>query len=466
MPAQHRPEIHVTAETGILNAPAGVLCDGNTWHIFYQFQPTSETPPRWGHILSNGDPFSWEECDDVLAPVGGETQLRAGSVVATDTGIDLYFTSVTAAGSSIKLAHTEKLENTCEVSDEPSSLDPSFTRSGDLLSDSGSHSNFRSPCVVRDWRDSTNRGEGYDGWLMLALTGPATKPVPVIATSSDGREWSVQGNLNFNGDTKLQDDSVLVAPRILRLRDEVDQKVYDVLLVTLEQDGRDISGYLVGRLNDTTFEVTTGFTRLDYGYDFTRPRNTFFTPGTREDLNEEGIIFGLLNSAGRYDKPENHLSLEQSDWANTLSLPRTVTLQGGTLYQTPYRGVLEAISSTELARSWSGLCEIPQGSTLTADINDVDGNTAFRITHAGNTLTIDRSMNPYHPGDEPLTAPLADDDSDTLTIIIDGSTIEVFADGGQIAMSSRAYIKGGKPSIKITTTGDASIESYHDTDHY
>ena len=465
MPAQHRPEIHVTAETGILNAPAGVLCDAGTWHIFYQFQPTPETPPRWGHILSDGDPFSWEECDDVLAPVGGELQLRAGSVVTTDNGVDLYFTSVTAAGSSIKLAQAHSLANTCEVSNDPSALDPMFTRAGDLLSNTGSHTNFRSPCVVRDWRDSTNRGEGYDGWLMLTLTGPGSRPVPVIATSSDGHDWSVQGNLEFDGDTKLADESVIVAPRIIRLRDEVDQKVYDVLLITLEQDGRDISGYLVGSLHGTTFEVTTGFTRLDHGYDFTRPRNTFFTPGTREDLNEEAIIFGLLNSAGRHDKPENHLSLEQSNWANALSLPRTVTLQGGILYQTPYRGVLDAIAATERARSWTGLCEIPQGSTLTAEISDAEGNTAFRITHAGNTLTIDRSMNPYHQGDKPMVAPLAEDDSDTLTIIIDGSTIEVFADGGQVAMSSRAYIKGSDPEITITTTGDARVENFHDTKH-
>ena len=33
----HRPELHITAEEGVLFAPAGVLLDGNTWHVFHQY---------------------------------------------------------------------------------------------------------------------------------------------------------------------------------------------------------------------------------------------------------------------------------------------------------------------------------------------------------------------------------------------------------------------------------------------
>src|SRR5699024_704389 len=53
--------------------------------------------------------------------------------------------------------------------------------------------------------------------------------------------------------------------------------------------------------------------------------------------------------------------------------------------------------------------------------------------------------------------PLAEGDSDSLTVIVDGSTVEGFADGGQVAMASRVYFEGGCSSITSTTDGDAQV---------
>ena len=54
-------------------------------------------------------------------------------------------------------------------------------------------------------------------------------------------------------------------------------------------------------------------------------------------------------------------------------------------------------------------------------------------------------------------AHLDEDDSDSLTIIVDGSTVEVFADSGQVAMASRVYFVGGCSGFRVTTEGDANI---------
>lgn len=66
----HRPELHVTPGTGVLRAPAAALFDGTIWHVFHQFQPRTTEGSRWAHQYSDGSPFSFEECDDVLAPEG------------------------------------------------------------------------------------------------------------------------------------------------------------------------------------------------------------------------------------------------------------------------------------------------------------------------------------------------------------------------------------------------------------
>ncbi len=457
--SSHRPEIHVTAEVGVLDAPAGALLDGETWHLFHQYRPEPGAGARWAHSVSEEGPFDWEVCDDVLAPVGGETSLRAGSVVGTEEGVSLYFTSVTAAGTSIQLARMADLASPCEVSDDPLNMDSRTLRIAQVVGDQPGYSRFRSPSVVPDWASEADRAAGHDGWLMLAVTGPGDAPVPVIMTSGDGIGWHLVGPLEFEGDPGLESVSVIVSPRIMRLRDEVDGLIYDVLLITLEQGGVDISGYLVGTLQGATFEVTTGFTRIDHGHDFIRPRSTNTTPGTipEKQRYDQAVIFGLLNGIGRQDDPTTHLSLRTEGWANPVSLPRVVTLQGGHLFQTPPPGLPDAITRTHGARSWTGLCEIPSGSAISVELLDAAGDVAAVVTHSGGRLEVDRAMNPQHSGDAVAGTDLAEGDSDSLSIFVDGSTVEVFADGGAVAMASRVYLDGGCSGMRASASGEAEI---------
>ena len=55
----YRPELHATAERGILEGPAGIYRTGaaaeRVWNMFYQYRPTPDAPSRWGHEISEGD---------------------------------------------------------------------------------------------------------------------------------------------------------------------------------------------------------------------------------------------------------------------------------------------------------------------------------------------------------------------------------------------------------------------------
>ncbi|MGV0341133.1 GH32 C-terminal domain-containing protein [Corynebacterium mastitidis] len=467
---QYRPELHLTAEVGVLDAPAAVLLDGDTWHVFHQYRTHPEAPARWGHQFSEDTPYEWEECDDVLAPGEEEAKVRAGSVAAIDGGLNLYFTSVaqqqdTHQTTEIHLARIENLPaTTADLSEDPLALDPQVRRLGSVVGDDlgagAGITNFRSPCVVPDWVTHEDRDEGHAGWLMLAVTGTMERPGLAMLHSSNGVDWTLQGPLRFEGSTGIDPAARIVSPRILRLRDEVDGKIHDVLLVTLESEGIDVSGYLVGRLHQAVFTVGRPFRRMDYGHDFTRPRNTTFTPGTIEEDErfDRAAVVGLLNGVGRLDDPTAHRSLAAEGWANAMSIPRVTTLQGGVLFQTPAAGLVEQITHTRSAQSWTGLCEVPEGSEIVVELIDAVGATAARVAHRGGVLELDRSMNPHHAGDAPATAELAEGDSDSLTIIADGSTVEVFADGGAVSMASRVYIEGGCAEIRVTERGEASVE--------
>ncbi|MGP5246345.1 GH32 C-terminal domain-containing protein [Corynebacterium flavescens] len=467
----HRPELHFVPETGILEAPAGVLLDGHRWQLFFQYKHSPDSASRWGHSYSEEQPFDWLECDDVLAPAGGELSLRAGSVAAGVDSINLYFTSVTSVSTSVRLARFPGFDHVCEVSDAVDELDPHVVRYGEVAKPTTDYKRFRSPSVVPDWA-AEDREEGHRGWLMLALTGHSEAPVPVILRSPDGVAWNFEGPLELIGDPEFLAGEVpatsplppVVSPRIIRLRDEIDGRIYDVLLVTLERNHRDVSGYLVGYLEGTQFRISTGFRRIDFGHDFSRPRNTNFTEGTfsQEQRFDSAILFGLLNGGSRLDDPTSHPTFAEEGWANSLSLPRRVTLQGGKLFQTPVRGLPDAVQHSDRARSWTGLLHVPADSAVRVSLVDDEGNPAAIITHSGETLSLDRSMGTafdgYFADCAPARAELAEGDSDSLTIIVDGATVEVFADGGQVAMASRVYFPGGCSKIEVETTNNASVE--------
>src|SRR5699024_12250765 len=109
------------------------------------------------------------------------------------------------------------------------------------------------------------------------------------------------------------------------------------------------------------------FQRLDYGHDFTRPRITNYTPGSEDESTryDEGVLFGLLNGIGRLDDPTTHKSWAEGQWAHVISLPRVITLQGGTIFQTPPRGLPDASNNGSRASSWTRLlaaAEPPSGT--------------------------------------------------------------------------------------------------------
>ena len=458
--SSHRPELHITAQHGVLEAPAGALFTGEQWHVFHQYRSQPDVKKNnWGHVVSADTPFNWAHRDDVLSAEAPEVQVRAGSVVAPRCGdeAELFFTSVTDEGPSIHRALLTNLSGPqSDVRREGSVVDAPVLGI-DKLQD------FRSPCVVPGWADEDDRSEGHGGWLMLAVAGPMSAPELVMLSSHDQQSWTLDGPLAFHGDSGLAHHPILVSPRIIRLRDEVDGHVYDVLIVTVEADGVDLSGYLVGTLRGCDFWVKTPFTQMDFGHDFTRPRNTNTVRGVTYGNNERydaALIFGLMNGVGRLDNPATHESLRAEGWANCLSLPRLTTLQGGLLFQTPTPGLTSAIPHTAHARMWSGLIDAQEGSVTVTLLDTATGLIAATITHSGHHLQLDRSMNPLHAGESPAEAYLISADTDSLTIIVDGSTVEVFADGGVIAMASRVYFEGICGGFDVTAEGGASILRY------
>ena len=54
---KHRPELHVTAETGVLEAPAGAVFTGHALHVFHQFRPRAAEAVSYTHLTLPTTPY-------------------------------------------------------------------------------------------------------------------------------------------------------------------------------------------------------------------------------------------------------------------------------------------------------------------------------------------------------------------------------------------------------------------------
>ena len=76
------PELHITAERGVLEAPAGAVFADGAIHVFHQFRTKRSNGSRWAHVTASHIPYDWDINDDVLKPEGEELDVLAGSALA------------------------------------------------------------------------------------------------------------------------------------------------------------------------------------------------------------------------------------------------------------------------------------------------------------------------------------------------------------------------------------------------
>ncbi len=91
----NRPIAHFTVKNGWNNDPNGLIKIGDTYHMYYQYNPCSIEwgNMHWGHAISK-DLFNWQECDVELFPD------KMGSIFSgcAIKGGDKYYYFYTSAG--------------------------------------------------------------------------------------------------------------------------------------------------------------------------------------------------------------------------------------------------------------------------------------------------------------------------------------------------------------------------------
>ena len=470
-----RPQFHFTPARNFMNDPNGLVYYQGEYHLFYQHNPQGNVWGHmgWGHAVS-ADMVHWRHLPLAIPEEEGKYMIYSGSSV-----VDWRNSS-----------------GLCEVHDKEdrSCLIAIYTASGkELETQHLAYSNDRgrtwtnypgNPIVdlkKPDFRDpKVFWYEPEKKWVMVAVLADERKLV--ILDSPNLKEWKMRSSFGPAGDSAGQWE----CPDLFELSVEKTKGRKWVLIVN-RNPGAPAGGtgtkYFVGSFDGLQFNSETPASRelwADYGKDF-------YATNTFADLpagDGRKIWMGWISN-WQYANVEPTVQ-----WRGAQSIPRTLGLRrfpdGIRLVQQPVREMktlrgkefhLENVSVAEanLGIKEAGL----SGDTVEIEAELAPENTdemGFRVRKGGaqetvvgisrtqKSVFIDRSKS----GELSYSKEAAGRHSGQiqpasevkLQIFVDRSSVEVFANDGEVTLTDRIYPFEHSEGIELySLNGNGKIKS-------
>lgn len=498
-----RPRFHIAPAHGRINDPNGLLLDGERFHVFYQtdpYFPEMDKRTGWGHASVAFTPEGsatprlkgeWRYHPDALVPNHSYDRdgCYTGCAVRDDHNrIHLIYTGNVRDDGHGRRHPTQNLVDVGTLHGRHGGL---FRRNpANPLIDgvpAGYTGHVRDPHVTRD---PATDGMGYR--MVLGAQTTDETPAVLLYTSPDLTRWTYRGPLTFDTTTAVAGDAPDIipagymweCPNLIRMRDLATGEDLDVLIICpqgLEPRAHhyassDQCGYIVGRLDGTTFHVTRGFTELDMGHEFYAPQvvGSRYTsePGAPEHTKTvalDAILVAWLGLPAADQQPT-----VEDGWVHVLSMPRRLRLVNGRLTQ-------QFITTDDIAGDinqdviFSGLmpaddvygaavigrAELPaRRSRARLSLTSEDGITIpidLMRNRAGDLLIrVDRSQQTYHDGADVRGVMIwsaAIEDyrehcgNPELRVFADGSVLEISVAG--YTLSSRVFLDRGDNWISL-----------------
>jgi fructan beta-fructosidase len=444
---QYRPQIHFSPKQHWTNDPNGMVYFNHTYHLFYQYYPKASVwgPMHWGHATST-DLIHWKELPIALYP-DSLGYIFSGSAVADSNNTSGFGKKGKIPLVAIFTHHDPKGEkagtNNFQNQSLAYSLDNGNTwtkyKGNPVLKNPGIK-DFRDPKVM--WYAKQKK------WLMTL----ATKDHITFYSAPDLKNWKKESEFGLAVGAH---GGVWECPDLFPLK--VEGKTYWVLIVNINPggpNGGSATQYFVGQFNGNKFTPVDTKTRwLDYGPD-EYAGITWGNTGSRK------IFLGWMSNW----EYANQLPTEK--WRNAMTIPRDLTLKkvnGEFLLASVPVGELKVIATgPETATG-----KLPAQSILKKITEPIDDYAITLSNDIGEELLIgyDKKANQYYIDRSKagkvgfqknfkgrFVAPrFAKTKTSDLTLVIDGTSVELFADGGLTTMT--AIFFPNKPFNHISTKG-------------
>ena len=434
-----RPQVHFTPAANFMNDPNGLVYFEGEYHLFYQHNPFGD---RWGHMswghAVSPDLLHWTHLPVALAEESG-VMIFSGSAV-----VDRDDTSGLCGGRpclvAIYTGHSKELQTqNLAYSRDRGRTWTKFA--GNPVVDVGLK-DFRDPKVF--WYEPAKR------WVMVTVLADQRKVR--LFGSRDLKRWEVLSDFGPAGAI----GGVWECPDLFPLAVEgeagSERWVLDVDLNPGGAAGGSGGQYFVGRFDGTAFVAEQTSDRVlwsDFGKDF------YATISFSDIPPADGRrIWMAWMSNWQYANDE-----PTSPWRGALSVPRELALRrtpdGLRLAQRPVRE-LERLRSGDTPVVVSSRTSLPAAAEFQLTVSLGSAAAGIRLSNAAgesveigaggspSEVFVDRRRSratPFHaeyPGRH--AGPIRDARGVVeLRVIVDTSTVEVFAGNGETTISDRLF---------------------------
>jgi fructan beta-fructosidase len=459
----HRPQTHFSPKTNWINDPNGMVYHNGVYHLFYQHHPYSAIwgPMHWGHATSR-DLVHWKREPIAIFPDSLGT-IFSGSAVVDKNNTSGFGKNGKAPLVAIFTQHNEKAEKAGRNDFQNQSLAYSLDNGKTWIKYSGNPV-LRSP-GIRDFRDPKVMWyEPSKKWIMtLAVVNKI-----FFYSSPDLKQWTKESEF---GEKAGAHGGVWECPDLFSL-DHNGKPVW-VLIVSLNPGGPNngsATQYFLGDFDGKNFSPFSIDTRwMDYG-----PDN--YAGVSWSNTGKRKLLIGWMSNWLYANQVPTEI------WKNAATLPRELKLihtgKDLLLASQPVKELsviqlkpvilqnIRIVNNVDIHKK-IGKTELPCRLNLSLEelkdfsliiSNDEGEELVIGYDKKQNQYFIDRSKSgktDFHKefAAKHVAPRLTGNAKMDLTLVIDVSSVELFADGGLTVMTSIFFPNSPYNQMHIQSDG-------------
>ena len=429
----YRQAYHVQAVTGLINDPNGFSFFDGRWHLFYQWCPWGAVHglKYWYHVVSE-DLVNWRNLGIGLSPdeayIYDNKGVYSGSGLPVGNELYLYYTGNNRDAEYIRHPYTclAKMDKSGKIE---KAAEPLFSEHPDYTEHQRDPKIVAFPDEEKYYIIIGTRTKDERGCILIY---EATEPARGFRFKG---ELSVPGYENFGGmwecpsiECMVDKDVLIFCPQYLKLPGR--------------GDGTNQNVYIVGKMDweNLTFTPAGDFHVLDEGFDFYAAA---CANNTKDDRTILSAWMGL---------PDAAYPTDEEDWSGCLTVPRELSVKGDRLIKKPIRELV-SLREKEFDIGKGEIFKIPDACEILMDVSsdslllrlfaDENGEGGLLVAYdkAKKTLTVDRGhmKNVFNEKEGFVRTGELSDDLFSLRIFIDHSSLEIFANDGELSFTSRVF---------------------------
>ncbi len=461
-----RNQYHFSPERHWMNDPNGLVFYEGEYHLFYQYYPDGNQwgPMHWGHAIST-DLVHWEHLPIALYP-DSLGYIFSGSAVIDYENTSGLGSESNPAMIAIFTHHNPDLEK--EASDRfqyqsiaySTDKGRTFTKykNNPVVPNPGIR-DFRDPKVF--WHEETER------WVMVF----AAYDRVMIYSSPDLLQWEKQSEFGIENDQRLWE-----CPDLVRMKTPGGDEKW-VLITSIQKDapnGGTATSYFVGDFDGVEFTTNPQDQKwLDYGTD-----NYAFV--TWSNLPEEDGVMGI----GWMSNWQYAQDVPTTRWRSTMTLPRTLELDKvnndyflRSRVPEKWTSILDDKESVDIAPNDTidlaksqfkidfSLSHADKTNFRITLLNEADDHMVIGWAPERNYFLVNRTKSGVIDFGENFAsdihwAPrLSDSENLQISLYVDESSIELFADDGLTVMTEICFPTSSWTKLLIKSDDPSSFSA-------